>query len=36
MPKTILVVDDEQDVVRYFKTLLDDNGYRTITAMVGV
>jgi CheY-like chemotaxis protein len=36
MPKTILVVDDEQDVVRYFKTLLEDNGYRTITAMDGV
>jgi CheY-like chemotaxis protein len=36
MQKTILVVDDEQDVVRYFKTLFEDNGYRTLTAMDGV
>ncbi len=36
MQKTILVVDDEKDVVRYFKTLFEDNGYRTLTAMDGV
>jgi CheY-like chemotaxis protein len=36
MPKTILVVDDEPDVVKYFKTLFEDNGYRAITAMDGV
>jgi CheY-like chemotaxis protein len=36
MSKTILVVDDDKDVVRYFKTLLDDHGYRAITAMDGV
>ncbi len=36
MPKTILVVDDEADVVSYFKTLFEDNGYRAITAMDGV
>jgi CheY-like chemotaxis protein len=36
MPKTVLVVDDEQDIVRYFKTLLEDNGYRAITATDGV
>ncbi len=36
MPKTILVVDDEPDVVRYFKTLFEDNGYRTMTAGDGV
>ena len=36
MQKTILVVDDEQDVVRYFKTLFEDNGYRALTAMDGV
>ncbi len=36
MPKTVLVVDDDKDVVRYFKTLLDDHGYRAITAMDGV
>ena len=34
--KTILVVDDEKDVVRYFKTLFEDNGYRALTAMDGV
>lgn len=33
--KKVLIVDDEQDVVRYFKTLLDDNGYQTITAKDG-
>jgi two-component system phosphate regulon response regulator PhoB len=36
MPKRILVVDDEADVVRYFKTLFEDNGYQAITAMDGV
>jgi CheY-like chemotaxis protein len=36
MQKTILVVDDDQDVVRYFKTLLDDHGYHAITAVDGV
>ena len=36
MAKTILVVDDDQDVLRYFKTLLEDNGYRTVTATNGV
>jgi len=36
MQKTILVVDDEKDVVSYFKTLFEDNGYRAITAMDGV
>lgn len=35
MPKKILVVDDEADVVRYFKTLLEDNGYQVITAQDG-
>ena len=36
MPKTIRVVDCEPYVVRYFKTLFEDNGYRAITAMDGV
>ncbi len=36
MTKKILVVDDEEDVVRYFKTLLEDNGYQTMTAKDGV
>lgn len=27
MPKRILVVDDEPDVVTYFTTLLEENGY---------
>jgi CheY-like chemotaxis protein len=35
MPKKVLVVDDDADVVRYFKTLLDDHGYETITALDG-
>ncbi len=35
MPKRILVVDDEDDVVRYFKTLFEDNGYEAITAKDG-
>ena len=30
--KTILVVDDEQDVVTFLTALLEDNGYATITA----
>lgn len=30
--KTILVVDDEPDVVTYLTTLLEDNGYATVSA----
>ena len=30
--KTVLVVDDEPDVVTYLETLLRDNGYATIAA----
>jgi CheY-like chemotaxis protein len=33
--KTILVVDDEQDVVTYLTALLEDSGYATITARDG-
>ena len=33
--KTILVVDDEQDVLTYLTTLLEDNGFATITARDG-
>jgi CheY-like chemotaxis protein len=33
--KTILVVDDEQDVVTFLTALLEDNGYATITARDG-
>ena len=33
--KTILVLDDEQDVVTYLETLLQDNGYETVSAMDG-
>ena len=36
MPKTILVVEDEDDLVRYFRTLFEDNGYRVVTAKDGV
>lgn len=34
-PKKILVIDDEPDVVRYLETLLQDNGYSTVTASDG-
>lgn len=34
--KTILVVDDEPDVITYLSTVLEDNGYRTIPARDGV
>lgn len=33
--KTILVVDDEPDVITYLSTLLEDNGYTTIPARDG-
>ena len=35
MPKKILIVDDEPDVVTYLKTLLEDAGYSTISAANG-
>jgi len=31
----VLIVDDEPDVVTYLKTLLEDNGYRTLSATDG-
>ncbi|MFC2170529.1 response regulator [Calditrichota bacterium] len=34
--KTILVVDDEEDVRTYFTTMFEDNGYRTMVARDGV
>jgi CheY-like chemotaxis protein len=34
-PKTILVVDDEPDVLTYLSTLLEDNGYATTLAKDG-
>ena len=34
--KRILVIDDEPDVVTYLTTLLEDNGYATISAKDGV
>lgn len=34
-PKTVLVVDDEADVLTFISTLLEDNGYRTILARNG-
>ena len=34
--KTILIVDDEPDMVEYLKTLYEDNGFNTITAADGV
>ncbi len=30
--KTVLIIDDEPDTVTYFSSLLEDNGYLTITA----
>jgi CheY-like chemotaxis protein len=33
--KTVLVVDDEPDVLEYLSTLLQDNGYQTVTAKDG-
>jgi len=33
--KTVLIVDDEQDTVTYFSTLLEDNGYATNVASDG-
>lgn len=35
MPKRILVVDDEPDMVTFLTTLLEDNGYATLTAVDG-
>jgi DNA-binding response OmpR family regulator len=33
--KTILIVDDEPDIITYLSTLLEDNGFRVITAANG-
>lgn len=33
MPKTVLVVDDEPDVVAYYSALLNDSGYHTLEAL---
>lgn len=33
--KKILIVDDEPDVLEWFSTLFEDNGYSTITARDG-
>lgn len=33
--KTILVVDDESDILTFLTTLLEDNGYQTVTAVNG-
>jgi len=34
--KTILVVDDEQDIITYLQTVFEDNDYNVITAYTGV
>lgn len=34
-PRKILIVDDEPDVVTYLETLLQDNGYATVSAPNG-
>ena len=33
--KTVLIVDDDPDTVTYFSSLLEDNGYATVTAQNG-
>jgi CheY-like chemotaxis protein len=33
--KKVLVVDDEDDILEYLTTLLEDNGYETVTAKNG-
>lgn len=33
--KTVLVIDDEPDTLTFLTTLLEDNGYATLTAMDG-
>lgn len=33
--KTVLIIDDEPDVVTFLSTLLEDNGYNTVTAQNG-
>jgi CheY-like chemotaxis protein len=35
MPKKVLVIDDEPDMVTFLTTLLEDNGYETVTASDG-
>ncbi len=34
--KTVLIIDDEPDVVTYLSTLLEDNGYETVAAANGI
>jgi CheY-like chemotaxis protein len=36
MAKNILVVDDEQDVLDFLRTLLEDNGYTVRSALNGI
>jgi len=33
--KKVLIIDDEEDVLTFLSTLLEDNGYRTISAKNG-
>jgi CheY-like chemotaxis protein len=35
MAKKILIIDDEEDVLTYLKTLFEENGYETAVAMNG-
>jgi CheY-like chemotaxis protein len=36
MKKSILIIDDDPDVILYLSTLLEDHGYRTLSASDGV
>jgi CheY-like chemotaxis protein len=33
--KNVLIIDDEPDTLTFFSTLLEDNGYETVTASTG-
>ena len=35
MPKKVIVIDDDRDLVKFLTTLLQDNGYETVTANTG-
>jgi len=36
MSKKIMIVDDEDDIITFLKTLFEKEGYQTVTAMNGV
>jgi CheY-like chemotaxis protein len=36
MPKTILIIDDDQIIVKYLENIFQDNGYATLSATNGI